>query len=228
MKSFRKMIPLIFLALPALLLRCDVEELLDPDEPPVIQSLKTANDFYQFNSGDTVTVMVLASNPEEGPLSYAWSASGGELLLPRDREQVKWIAPAVGGLYDIVVKVSNLKEKSVTDTLEIQVISPEAPLVEILSPREGDFLVQFTEITLSARAFHVNGLQTVSLFVNDTLKITRPYQPGSDVYNFNYTLDLPGGPNFFRVEAVAGISGAVGADEVRVIIEVILPKGGRR
>lgn len=224
MKPLSKLLPLIFLALPVLLLRCGVEELLDPDEPPVIHSLKTANDFYQFNAGDTVTIIVLASNPEEGPLSYAWSASGGELLLPRDREQVKWVAPAVGGLYNIAVKVSNTKGKSAADTIEIQVISPEAPLVEILSPRQGDFLVQFSEITISARAFHVNGLQTVSLLVNDTLKITRPYQPGNDIYNFNYLLNLPGGPNMFRVEAVARLSGTVGSDEVRVIIEVILPK----
>lgn len=218
-----KILPALF-AITAIYLSCD-SNIFDPKQPPVIENIRSENDIYEVNPGDTVTVVVTATNPEEGPLSYAWTADGGELLLPRDREQITWVAPGVsGGSYTIEVSVSNTADLSTTGSVTIVVISQAAPSVQISSPRNGAFVIQFTEITISASAFHVNGLQRVNLFVNDSLEQTLPPRSGN-TYNFQYVLNLPGGDNTFRVEAVANNTGITGSDEVTVSVEVILPKG---
>lgn len=214
-----------FAALAVIGFGCD-SNLFGSKQAPVIESIRTENDIYKVNPGDTVTVIVTATNPEEGSLSYSWSTDGGELLLPHNREEVKWVAPAIGGgFYIIEVTVSNVSDKSVKDNVEIEVISQDEPLVQILSPLQGEFLVQFTEITVTASAIHPNGLQSVNFFVNDTLKATLPPQGGgNNVYQFDYQLNLPGGPNTFKVEAAARNTGFIGNDSVTVTIEVILPK----
>lgn len=222
--SFSPKILLVLIILAAIYTGCD-SDLFRSKEAPVIESIRTANDIYKVNPGDTVTVIVVAVNPEEGPLSYAWTANGGELILPHDREQVTWVAPgAGGGFYTIEVTVSNTADKSAAASVTIEVISQATPPVQILSPTEGAFVIQFSEITISASAYHDNGLQRVSLFVNDSLEQTLPPYSGN-IYNFQYVLNLPGGDNTFRVEAVANNTGITGSDEVTVSVEVILPKG---
>jgi hypothetical protein len=222
--SFSPKILLVFSIFAAIYSGCD-SDLLSSKQAPVIESIRTANDIYNVNPGDTVTVIVVATNPEEGPLSFSWTASGGDLLLPHDREQVTWVAPgAGGGRYTIEVIVSNTADKSTTTSVTIEVISQAAPSVQILSPAEGDFVIQFSEIIISASAFHDNGLQRVSLFVNDSLEQNLPSHSGN-TYNFQYILELPGGDNTFRVEALANNTGISGSDEVTVSVEVILPKG---
>lgn len=224
MKIIFKKTLLTFAALTAILLSCD-SNLFGSKQPPVIDDIRTDNDIYKVYPGDTVTVVVTATNPEEGSLSYAWSADGGDLLLPHNRDEVKWVAPNIGGgHFTIEVTVSNVSDKSATADIQIEVISQDNPTVQILSPDEGEFLVQFTEITISANASHPNGLQSVKLLVNDTLKATLPPQNNSNLYEFDYALDLPGGLNTFKVEAAAKNTGFIGSDSVTVSIEVILPK----
>lgn len=211
-------------ALTALFPGCD-SNLFGSKQPPVIEDIRTDNDIYKVYPGDTVTVVVTATNPEEGSLSFSWSADGGDLLLPHNRDELQWVAPNIGGgRFTIEVTVSNVSDKSATASVQIEVISQDNPTVQILSPKDGEFLVQFTEITISASASHPNGLQSVKLFVNDTLKTILPPHNNNDIYEFEYLLDLPGGPNIFKVEAVAKNTGFLGSDSVTVSIEVILPK----
>lgn len=224
--TFKKTL-LTFAAVAAILMSCD-SSLFGSKQPPVIDDIRTDNDIYKVYPGDTVTVIVSATNPEEGSLSYEWSADGGDLLLPHNREEVQWVAPNIGGgKFTIEVTVSNVSDKSATASVKIEVISQDNPTVQILSPEEGAFLVQFTEITLSASASHPNGLQSVKLFINDTLEAVLPPHTTNtnDIYEFDYTLNLPGGPNTFKVEAAAENTGFIGSDSVTVSIEVILPKG---
>ncbi|NIR63282.1 MAG: hypothetical protein GWN00_07465, partial [Aliifodinibius sp.] len=204
-------------------LNCD-SDIFNPGDPPVIESLRTANDVYEVNPGDTVTIVVVATNPEEGPLTYRWTATAGEMLLPSDRDTVHWVAPVNGGRYKIEVEVSNLKDKSSEDEVEIEVISQTAPFVQITFPTEGAFLVQFSNIIVSASAFHANGLQSVGLVINDSLITTQGPNAGGNTYQFNYRLDLPAGQNELKVEAVANITGNTGSDEITINVEGILPK----
>lgn len=224
MKIVFKKSLLAFAVLTAIFLACD-SNLFGSKQAPVIESIRTDNDIYKVYPGDTVKVVVTAANPEEGSLSFSWSADGGDLLLPHNREEVQWVAPNIGGgRFTIEVTVSNVSDKSATASVQIEVISKDNPTVQIFSPDEGEFLVQFTEITISASASHPNDLQNVKLFVNDSLEAVLPPQANSDIYEFDFSLDLPGGPNTFKVEAAAKNTGFIGSDSVTVSIEVILPK----
>lgn len=224
MKIVFKKSLLAFAVLTAIFLACD-SNLFGSKQAPVIEIIRTDNDIYKVYPGDTVKVVVTAANPEEGSLSFSWSADGGDLLLPHNREEVQWVAPNIGGgRFTIEVTVSNVSDKSATASVQIEVISQDNPTVQILSPDEGEFLVQFTEITISASASHPNDLQNVKLFVNDSLEAVLPPQANSDIYEFDFALDLPGGPNTFKVEAAAKNTGFIGSDSVTVSIEVILPK----
>lgn len=225
MKPFHKTGVLLAIVAAALVIHCD-SELFKPKQAPVIESLHTINGVYQYNPQDTVTIVVVAINPEEGPLSYTWSATGGQLLLPVNRDTVQWVAPVVGGTYSIEVTVTNQEEKSANDNLPIEVLSQANPTVRILSPANGEFVIQFSEITISASAFHVNGLQSVTLFINDSLVSTQPPHAGSNIYDFPYRVDLPAGENSLRVEAVSTV-GSMGQDSIVINVEGILPKRGR-
>ncbi len=216
--------------IPALLLwlssSCD--ELLNPNNPPVIEAVFTTNDIYTVNPGDTVTVVVRASDPQDSQLFYRWEASGGELLLPTDRDSVRWAAPPVGGTYQISVTVSNVHDKSSEGALSIEVISQENPTVTILSPANGDFVVQHRLITISASAFHVNGLQSVALFVDDTLRAQQAGHANSNRYDFDFRTDLPAGLHRIRVTAAANNSGRTGEDQVDITVEGIITRPENR
>lgn len=201
-----------------------LDKIFGSPDPPEIERIHTVDDRYEADPGDTLTVVVTASNPEEGALSYHWSTSGGTLLQPVNRDTVRWVAPNAGGFYTISVSVSNTAEDPAEAEVTIQVFSQEAPAVQITAPANGDDLVQFSTVTISASAFHVNGLQSITLWVNDSLRASRPPLPGTGSYEFDLYLDLPGGPNILRVVATANGTGLTGSDAVTVTIEEILPK----
>ncbi len=215
---------LLVVILGTVLLHCNAD-LFKPKPAPVIEQLRTINDVYQFNPQDTVTIVVIASDPDGGVLRYEWSASGGQLLLPVNRDTVRWVAPVVGGTYSIEVNVSNQNDKSTTDEISIEVLSRANPTVKILSPSDGAFIVQFSDMTISASAFHVNGLQSVTLFINDSLVSTQPPHAGSNIYDFPYRVNLPAGSNGIRIEALSTV-GSLGQDSARVNVEGIVPKAG--
>lgn len=214
----------VILMLLSLACGSQLDKIFGSADPPEIERIFTVNNRYEADPGDTLTVVVIATNPEQGALSYRWSAGGGTLIQPVNRDTVRWVAPNAGGFYTIGVSVSNTAEDPAEAEVTIQVFSQEAPAVQITAPRNGDDLIQFSTITITAGAFHVNGLQSITLWVNDSLRASRPPLPGSGSYAFDLYLDLPGGPNTLRVEATANGTGLTGSDAVTVTIEEILPK----
>lgn len=214
----------VILVLLVLACNSQLDKIFGSPDPPEIEHIRTVNDRYEADPGDTVTVIVIATNPEEGALSYRWTASGGTLLQPVNRDTVRWVAPNAGGFYRISVSVSNTSDDPAEAEITLQVFSQEVPAVQITAPRNGDDLIQFSTVTVSASAFHVNGLQSITLWVNDSLRASRPPLPGTGSYVFDLYLDLSGGPNTLRVEAVANGTGLTGSDAVTVTVEEILPK----
>jgi hypothetical protein len=208
----------------ALMLACSAD-IFKPSKEPVIKSLSL--DLYETDPGETVTATVSASDSKGQELRYEWSVSAGQLLPPLDGTKVKWKVPAVGGVYQITVKVSN-DAKSASRSASATVRSPAGPEVKILSPTDGSHRVQHSTLAVSARARHDNGIARVDLFLNRTRKATLNGHAG-DVYDFTCGLDEPAGRASVRVEAVANVTGRAASDSVNIFIDGVVPgKAARR
>ena len=77
------------------------------NKPPRITSL-TANSATLF-TGNTSTVKVGVSDPENDPVTCSWSASGGTLSPTTGCGSVTWTAPGTPGNYGVSVGVSDNK-----------------------------------------------------------------------------------------------------------------------
>ena len=208
------------LILAAMFLFCDAEKLFR--KSPVIEEMTIQPE--QVNPFDTVYAEVKATNPEEGILSYEWSVSPdqGILLDAIDNPAVRWVAPTAGGDYTFKVKVSNSYKSTERDE-SVKVIEAGLPIVRILSPDDGDYFIQLNEITIQAEAFHNNGINKVSLYVNDQL-LTEKSGTSSNEYNFQFTPDTTYlGKTEIKISALANFSLTQGADSISVYIEGILP-----
>jgi hypothetical protein len=197
-------------------------DLLNPkkteDKNVVIDSLEL--NAYEVDPGDTLTAKVSVTGSQNQTLQYTWTADGGQFIPPIDRPQVQWKAPAVGGMYQIGVTVSN-GEKSASRSLNVTVRSLTNPDVKISSPTNGEYFVQYSTLSVTARARHDNGIARVDLYVNRNLKATLNGRT-SEEYAFTCTLDEPSGPAVVKVEAVANVTQKVGRDSVKVWIEGIV------
>jgi hypothetical protein len=185
---------------------------------PEIQSLEL--DRYELDPGETVTATVSATDANGQTLIYGWTVSGGQLLPPLDRSQVKWKVPAVGGVYQITVKASN-DEKSVSRSVSATVRSLVNPVVKILSPSEGSHWLQHTTLALSAQARHDNGIARVDLFLNGNLQATLNGRTDGQ-YDFTCALEDSAGPAKVRVDAVANVTARVGSASVGIVIDGIV------
>ena len=200
-------------------------DIFDPPKAPEIQGLEL--DKYEADPGETVTATVAATDPKGLALRYEWTVSEGQLLPPLDRPQVKWKLPAVGGEYQITVKVSN-EDKSASRSVNATVRSLTEPEVEILSPADGSHWVQHSTLSVSARARHDNGIARVDLFLNRSLKATLNGRTDG-MYAFTCELEEPAGPARVVVEAVANVTGRAGSDSVAIVIDgVVIGKTARR
>lgn len=196
------------------------KNIIDPPKEPVIEEMTLSPD-SPVNPGDTVTVTVTATNPEEGALDYSWSKTGGTLLQPVDSAVVKWIMPVQGGTYKITVTVTNQKDKSASKSLEVEVLSQSKPYVNITYPDNGEYFVQYEQIEIQVIAYHQNGLSEVKLFVNDSLKNNVSGHPLEN-YSFNYVLSDYTGDTEIKVQAVS-TNGMVGEDSILIKVEGIVP-----
>ena len=150
-------------------------DLFNPNKKPEIKSPEIQSlvlDKDELDPGETVTATVSATDANGQTLSYDWGVSGGQLLPPLDRSQVKWKTPAVGGVYRITVTVSN-EEKSAYRSVSATVRSPVGPVVKILSPSEGSHWMQHTTLSVTAEARHDNGIARVDLFLNGSSRPRR-------------------------------------------------------
>jgi len=194
-------------------------DLFETKKPPEINRLEASS--YEVNPGDTVRVTVEIENSDE-TLNYQWLKDGGTFIPPEDRSYIDWIAPAEGGSYHIAVTVSN-EEKSSDKEITITVRSLENPLTEIISPKKGEFVVQYNDIVINASAQHDNGIQQVRLYINDILRNNLGGH-SSEFYQFTYRLSEaePSGDLEIKVIATANVTGSEGRDSVTVIVEGII------
>jgi hypothetical protein len=198
-----------------LLLACSAaSDLFSPTQEPEITSLEL--DKYETDQNETVTATVSATDSKGQTLRFEWAVSGGQLLQPLDRSQIRWKMPAVGGLYRITVTVSN-NEKSASRSASATVRSPEKPDVKILSPSEGSHWIQHTALAVSATANHVNGIARVNLFLNGSYKATLNGRKDGQ-YDFTCVLEEPAGPAKVRIDAVS-VTELTGSDSVAVVID---------
>lgn len=185
---------------------------------PVIVSLEMSA--YEVDPGDTVRVTVTVQDSKDDVLHYEWSTNGGQFIQPLDRPDVRWKAPAVGGSFTITVTVSNEK-KSSSQSGTITVRSYLRPYVEILSPKNGEYYVQYTTLNVRVQAQHSNGIHSLSLYVSDTLRTVESGHPGEQ-YDFMYQLSDSAGSTEIKVEAIANTTGTMGKDSVNIVIEGIV------
>ena len=218
MKNFLKYSLFIIASILALGGEC-AKNIIDPPEKPVIEEM-TLNPESPVNPGDTVTVTVIATNPEEGILDYSWSKTGGTLIHPLNNSEIKWKMPSVGGTYNITVKVTNQKEKSTSASREINVASLTEPFVNITYPNDGDYFVQYENIEIEVIAYHMSDLLEVKLFINNNLKRTISGHP-SEEYSFDYELADSVGDTEIKVQAVS-TNNIVGEDVVVIKVEGII------
>ena len=88
------------------------------NKPPEIISVKAFQE--EIQPGDSVDVVVTASDPENGRLKYKWQAASGKLAGDKD-SVAKWHAPDKPGKVKITVKVTDNKGAAVSKSVELQV-----------------------------------------------------------------------------------------------------------
>ncbi|HDQ46214.1 MAG TPA: hypothetical protein ENN17_12085 [bacterium] len=198
-------------------------ELFNLSSSPVIERIEASA--YEVDPGDTVTVKVIVKNDNDDPLQYTWTATGGRIIPPVNESEIRWIAPARGGIVTLQVTVANEK-KSTEQSILITVRSHILPQVQIVAPKTDAFIVQNSLVEIRAVARHDNGIQQVDFIVDGSL-CSRQAGTRDDNYRFEHRFVHPSGPLSIVVKATANVTGDVGADSVRVHVEgIILGKPG--
>ena len=191
-------------------------------EPPIILSVECSA--YEVDPGDTVEVSATLMNPADPGLDYQWTADGGTFLPPVNQSEVQWKAPAVGGVYQISLTVANNDKVSESYSQTVTVRSFAAPYVEILTPVDNAVFLQYSQLDVMVHANHQNGIEAVSLYVDDTF-VSRLNGTASEEYHFIFQVNEPAGVHILRVEAMAKTTGVIGSDQVAIRVEgVVLGK----
>jgi len=99
-----------------------------PPPPPPVQenrppTVKARCNPCTVEVGKSSTVTADASDPDNDPLTYKWSAPAGSFANGAERETL-WTAPMQEGPVPATVTVSDGKGGTVTDTVTIQVVKP--------------------------------------------------------------------------------------------------------
>ena len=200
-----------------------MQELFEPDHPPVLSEKGIIVSKDRVLPLDTVLAYIEAENPLNGPLQYEWWAGGGSFILPKDKDSVLWIAPQTGGSYTLHVKVSNTSA-SVETQRNIFVSSTSLPLVDISIPEEGSYFSLGQTIRVQATAVHDNGIAWVRLSIHttetDSVLDTLAYNP-NNLYHFAFEpWDALVGEVALRVTAkAANTLNLEGFDHVNIYIE---------
>jgi len=88
--------------------------------------------------GEICNIECVASDQDDDVLSYAWSASGGELF--GEGPVVNWTAPSADGTYNITVVVADGQAGESRGSLTIDVKTNHRPIIEelIITPEDSD------------------------------------------------------------------------------------------
>lgn len=210
----------IFILFFVLLISCDVENLLKTSEPPQVSDIISDAPDFRVYPTQTAKFWVNASNPEDGILTYEWSANAGECLGSRQNDTLTWRAPVTGGTYNISVKVANA-EKDITRVKAVTVPSLIAPQVDIIFPVSGEYFVQQSTATIKATAISENGIFRTDFYVNDSL-VSSLSGSISNNYEFSWIVREDAGPVELKISAVAKQTGLTGSDSVLVNVEGII------
>ena len=104
-----------------------IKVLLVPNQDPIISSI-TVNPLF-LNTGETATVTCNASDPDNDPLAYSWTKTGGS--ISGTGSTVTWTAPPTTGTYTVTCNVSDGKggtaSKGVNISVSLSVTPPAAP-----------------------------------------------------------------------------------------------------
>ena len=98
------------------------------NEPPVINGL-TAEPGWAL-PGASLQATCDAEDPDGHPLSYEWSASGGD--ISGTGSEATWTAPEGVGIYSITTVVNDGYGGSDTTTLPVSVVTGQPPIIEAL------------------------------------------------------------------------------------------------
>ena len=90
--------------------------------PPVISSI-SANP-TSVAVGGTATIVCYATDADNNPLTYDWTATGGTISGSSHTQTVTLITPNVTGSYTVTVTVSDNKGGTVSSSVTIAVVAP--------------------------------------------------------------------------------------------------------
>ncbi len=105
-----------------------------PLEPPEILSMSSSPERIMPHT--VVTVSCEATQPDEGILSYTWSASEGEIR--GEGSEVEWVAPATEGLHRIFVTVEDEHGASAEESLALRVRANRSPEITMMETGLGE------------------------------------------------------------------------------------------
>ena len=113
------------------------------NHPPSITSLKAERDIV--TSSGSCQIECIASDPDGDRLTYAWSASGGN--ISGTGPTITWPAPETVGTYTITVKVTDNRGGENTSSLSINVVPNNPPIIEVLivTPKEPKYTKEIPE-----------------------------------------------------------------------------------
>jgi hypothetical protein len=85
----------------------------------------------QVQPSRVIEILCVATDRQDSPLVYKWSASAGEIKPQEDPQSIKWLSPAKTGIYTVTVVVSNDRGDEVTKTVNINVTDedPQYPVI---------------------------------------------------------------------------------------------------
>jgi len=206
--------------IPLILVGFNACNLLNQTEAPQVSQIYTTAEDFIVNPGDTILFWVNVSDPQDKKLTITWTLSVGEIIGSAQRDTLRWKAPLTGGRFMVKVKVAN-PDTSVTKSEYITVVSFIRPYVKIIVPTVNDYLVQYQSTTITAQAFHDNGLSLVQLWINDSL-IDSQSGGNDNQYRLDWDGNGPAGLIKIKVSAVSRITAMSGADSIFVPLEGIV------
>lgn len=112
-----------FLIVPSVLLLMISGGCKGTEPPPCVLQIKniTAKP-ARLGYGETTQLSVTASDADNCPLTYQWTADGGSFDGPTSTKTVTWVAPNRGGTYKVKVTVRG-PEHNVTGNVDMQVLA---------------------------------------------------------------------------------------------------------
>ncbi|MFA5103732.1 MAG: hypothetical protein WC527_00920 [Candidatus Margulisiibacteriota bacterium] len=126
-------------------------------DAPIINSLVAVPNPVVVGKNSAVTCT--ATDPNSLTLSYTWIATSGTVLS--GGSSIEWKAPAITGLYEITVIVTNTKGASSTDSLNIEAVNAAAPVI--------------TNLAASASAVDSEGSLTLTCYASDPYGLDLTY-----------------------------------------------------